>query len=91
MASKKGNGPSNRGMGEAIVFLIMVAAVSLEMHLVFCGWWFVFDKWAKRNPITPVVVIIGLLMGPVTGFMALKSAGKRMGDETDEMGRGMRR
>jgi len=30
-------------------------------------------------------------MGPVTGFMALKSAGKRMGDETDEMGRGMRR
>lgn len=91
MAGKKGSGPSNRGMMEAIVLLAMLGVTALEMHLVFRGWWFVFAAWCRRNPVTPIAIIIGLIMGPVALFLALKSAGPRMGDEAEEIGRGMRR
>ncbi len=91
MAGKKGSGPSNRGMMEAIVLLALIGVVALEMYLVFKGWWFVFNAWCKRNPVTPILLIIGLLMGPIAVFLLMKSTGKRMGDEAEEIGRGMRR
>lgn len=76
---------------EAIVFLALVGVVCLEVHLAFRGWWPVFGSWMERNPICAPVMFLGLLMGPVTGMMAMKSSGKKLGDEAEEIRRGMRR
>jgi len=45
----------------------------------------------ERNPVTIPVLVIGLTFGPVTGLLALKSSGKPLGEEAEEIRRGMRR
>lgn len=91
MAKGKNSGPSNRAMGETIILMCLIGLVGLEMHLVFKGWWTVWGLWINRNFVTPILLCIGMIAGPVTIFMAMKSSGKRIGDEAEEIRRGMRR
>lgn len=86
-----GKGSDNRVLYEAVGFLFMLALVGLEMHLVFRRWWAAFDAWFQANPVTPTLLILGLVIGPVALFVWAKTSGKRMGDEAEEIGRGLRR
>jgi hypothetical protein len=80
-----------RKLGEAIVFMLLLGVIGAQLFFAFRRWWPVFDKWFQRNPVTPSLLILGLLMCPVTVFLWIKSSGKRLGDEAEEIGRGMRR
>jgi len=87
----RGTGPSNRGMMEAVIFLVMCLVVGVEFYQCFKDWWPIMGKWMERNPVTIPVLVIGLTFGPVTGLLALKSSGKPLGEEAEEIRRGMRR
>ncbi len=92
MAKAAGSsGPSNRGMMEALIFMVLVVLVCVEFWAAFKDWWPIMGKWCERNPITAPVLGLGLLMGPITGLMHLNSTGKKLGDEAEEIRRGMRR
>lgn len=89
MAKKAGNGSGNRSMGEAIVFILLTGVVILELHLVFKDWWPVWGVWVKKNPLAVMLLVVGLLMGPMAAMQRLKSIGKDLGQEAEEIGRGM--
>lgn len=82
---------SSRKLYEGIGFLVLLALVGLEMHLVFHRWWPAWEAWFQSNPVTPTLLVIGLMVGPVAFFLWAKTSGRRMGEEAEEIGRGLRR
>ena len=91
MASGGGKSGDSRKLGEFILLMILLGLIGVELFFAFRRWWPIFDKWFHRNPVTPGLLILGLMMGPVDAFLFIRSTGKRLGDEAEEIGRGMRR
>lgn len=91
MAKKAGGngGGSSRGIFEVMALLAMLGVVGLELHLVFHAWWPVWPVWLQKNPVTPLLLVMGLLMGPLAAFIKIKGSGKQVGEDAEQIIRGI--
>lgn len=82
---------SSRAMNQVFTFVVASLVIALEFHLVFKNWWSVFGAWASENPLG-VALLVGLnLFGPICAFRAIGESGKQVGEEAEEIGRGINR
>lgn len=82
---------SSRVMGQVASFGVACLVILLEFHIVFKHWWPVFGVWASENPIG-VGLLVGLnLLGPICAYRAAGESGKQVGEEAEEIGRGINR
>jgi len=88
----KGQGKKNsRGVWMAAAFGVTAVILGLEYWLLFRAQWELFDGLLNENPLFVFVLFLSPLSLPmVLAMKAGASVGKKVGDETESMARGLR-
>jgi hypothetical protein len=87
----KGDKKNTKAFNMGMAFLLTLTVVGVEVWAVFRNQWDLFEALMTENPFFVMVLFGAQLSIPMlAGYLAAEGAGKKVGDEAENIARGLR-